>query len=602
MGNRILRALTGASLACITMATATSARAQGFDVQRFQPSERGSSWFVLESLDLRGKARPALGAVLDYQRSPLVLREKGGDVRSAIVSDVLTAHVGASFAFVDRLRASLSLPVVLYTTGEAGATVSPPSTYAAPKDSTTQGDARLAVDARLFGEHDGPLTMAVGARLWVPTGAPDSYSGDGTVRFSPHVLAAGNVSMFTYAARAGVLVRNPDAAQFSDVLGSELLYAAAAGARFADGRATVGPEVFGSTTMSEGAFRTRTSPLEALLGGHYAFPNGLRAGAGVGAGVVSGFGAPAVRVVGSLEWMPEIQHDADGDGIPDGEDACRDVAGVRSAEPSRNGCPAPPPEVDTDGDGIADRADACPDVRGEATNDPRTNGCIDRDADGIMDPLDRCPFEAGPKSDEPMKNGCPDKDKDKDGIEDAADACPDQPGPKSDDPEKNGCPNPDRDGDGIPNAEDACPDQPGKADPAPNKNGCPVAFVDGAQIRIREQVKFKTNSAQIQPGKDSLAVLDAILEVLKTHPEIKRVRVEGHTDNRGDAKKNFKLSQDRAAAVVAWLVEHGVEKGRLTSLGFGMDRPLDANDTEEGRQNNRRVELHIEESGAAPAK
>jgi outer membrane protein OmpA-like peptidoglycan-associated protein len=122
----------------------------------------------------------------------------------------------------------------------------------------------------------------------------------------------------------------------------------------------------------------------------------------------------------------------------------------------------------------------------------------------------------------------------------------------------------------------------------------PKAFVQGSQIKILDQVKFKTGSAQILPGKDSQDVLDAVLGVLQKHAEIVKVRVEGHTDNVGTPAFNKKLSEDRAASVVRWLVAHGVDPSRLTSAGFGLDRPLASNETPDGRRENRRVEFHIE--------
>ena len=95
---------------------------------------------------------------------------------------------------------------------------------------------------------------------------------------------------------------------------------------------------------------------------------------------------------------------------------------------------------------------------------------------------------------------------------------------------------------------------------------------------------------------------------MKDHPEIKKVRVEGHTDNRGGKAKNQSLSAKRAAAVVQWLVKKGgIDKSRLTSVGIGMEKPIDDNATEEGRRVNRRVEFHIVdpvpgvEPAAAPA-
>jgi outer membrane protein OmpA-like peptidoglycan-associated protein len=260
--------------------------------------------------------------------------------------------------------------------------------------------------------------------------------------------------------------------------------------------------------------------------------------------------------------------------------------------------PPPPPPVDktdTDGDGIPDDEDACMDAQGPRTNDPRTNGCGDRDEDGIVDPLDACPDVPGVASSDPKKNGCP-GDRDGDGIDDPDDACPDVKGEHTDDPKTNGCPpDPDRDHDGISNASDACPDEPGPADPIPSRNGCPFAFVRNGQIILREQPQFLGVTGRlVLPASEP--TLNGILAFLKEHDEIERVRVEGHTDNRGDPSGNQRLSVARAQAVVDWLVAHGMDKSKLTVVGHGADRPIDANDTDEGRAANRRIELYVETS------
>jgi outer membrane protein OmpA-like peptidoglycan-associated protein len=343
--------------------------------------------------------------------------------------------------------------------------------------------------------------------------------------------------------------------------------------RLAERKLLLGPELFGSTvvTSPEGAFQTANTPLEAIFGAHYLAGDEWRLGAGAGGGLTRGYGSPTFRALLSLEWVPPVEK-----------------------------APPPPPEPkperpDRDRDGVYDDEDACADVPGVRTEDPKTNGCPpDRDGDGVIDAEDACPDTPGVKTDDPKTNGCP-PDRDKDGIPDAQDACPDAPGPKTDDPKTNGCPpDPDRDKDGIPNELDACPDEPGPADPDPKRNGCPKAFVQAGQIKILDQVKFKTGSAQILPGKDSQDVLQAVLAVLQKHAEIAKVRVEGHTDNVGTAPFNKKLSEDRAASVAKWLVAHGVDASRMSSAGFGLERPIADNTTPEGRRENRRVEFHIE--------
>ncbi len=194
----------------------------------------------------------------------------------------------------------------------------------------------------------------------------------------------------------------------------------------------------------------------------------------------------------------------------------------------------------------------------------------DRDGDGIPDEADACRDVAGPPSGDPEENGCPlperipDEDTDADGIRDADDACPALAGPRTGDPMTNGCP----------------PDAPK-----------PLAVMTSAEIRIAEQLQFSTGSADLLGESD--AVLAAVAKILVEHPEVRRVRVEGHTDDTGNAKLNDDLSRRRASAVVDWLVQHGIDSTRLVSEGYGSTKPMDTNETETGRAKNRRVVFTI---------
>jgi OOP family OmpA-OmpF porin len=112
-------------------------------------------------------------------------------------------------------------------------------------------------------------------------------------------------------------------------------------------------------------------------------------------------------------------------------------------------------------------------------------------------------------------------------------------------------------------------------------------------IVLRGQVHFVTGEARLAP--DASALLDNLVDFLVGHPAIKRVRVEGHTDNVGSPAANRELSQARAASVVAYLVQQGIAADRLVAEGFGPDRPIAPNLTRRGREQNRRVEFHIVE-------
>ena len=160
-------------------------------------------------------------------------------------------------------------------------------------------------------------------------------------------------------------------------------------------------------------------------------------------------------------------------------------------------------------------------------------------------------------------------------------------------------PPPDSDHDGIPDAQDACPNQPGDAaghgcPPAPPPapvvdEGSKLAVLKKGRIEIRDQVRFATSKSDILP--ESFPLLEEVTRILKAHPELVRLRIGGHTDNRGAHDYNVTLSQDRAAAVRRFLIERGIEASRLDAKGYGPDRPIASNDDAEGRQKNRRTEF-----------
>ena len=101
-------------------------------------------------------------------------------------------------------------------------------------------------------------------------------------------------------------------------------------------------------------------------------------------------------------------------------------------------------------------------------------------------------------------------------------------------------------------------------------------------------IGFANNQAVITQESDK--VLAEIVTLLKNQPDW-NITVEGHTDNVGAKGANQILSRNRADAVVAWLVSHGVDRARLATAGFGDTKPVQDNSTEEGRAKNRRVEL-----------
>lgn len=231
---------------------------------------------------------------------------------------------------------------------------------------------------------------------------------------------------------------------------------------------------------------------------------------------------------------------------------------------------------DKDNDGVVDEKDACPDVPGELA----LAGCPDKDKDGIADKDDKCVDVAGVAK----YNGCPIPDTDGDGINDEEDKCPQTAGTAK----YNGCPIPDTDGDGVNDEEDKCPSTPGK----PANNGCPEIKQD-----VVKKVAVAAKSIYYMSGKDviqkvSYPKLDVVVKVLKADPAL-HISIEGHTDNKGNAVNNLKLSAKRADAVKNYLIKKGIFADRIAAQGFGDSKPVAPNTTPAGRTKNRRVELHL---------
>src|SRR6266851_3658391 len=119
------------------------AQAPGFALDRFDPSERGSDWFTVESMDFRGHLRPAGGLVGEWGHKPLVVYGPDGTERTSLVSDQLFVHAGGSLVAWDRVRFALNVPVALYQAGDNATAAG--TTFTAPS-SASLGDIRLGVD------------------------------------------------------------------------------------------------------------------------------------------------------------------------------------------------------------------------------------------------------------------------------------------------------------------------------------------------------------------------------------------------------------------------------------------------------------------------
>ena len=395
----------------------------------------------------------------------------------------------------------------------------------------------------------------------IATGTETGFGGDRGAT----ALAAANFEYdfktFLLAAHMGPHFRpSRGLAADSDLyVGSELRYAVGAYVPLRDNRLRLGAEIWGSTGVVELAgestfMKERNTTIEWLAQARFLVSEDKRTfvNAGGGTRLSNGYGSADLRLLASIGryW------------------------GLEDREP-----PSPPPRVrvvprtdhyalDSDGDGYPDDIDACPDVKEDGKPPNPTDGCpaaADADGDGIPDDKDKCPNEPEDFDGVQDKDGCPETDADKDGVLDVVDKCPLEPGPPNKDPEKNGCPT------------------------------LTKVSADGT-VSLLQPIQFQVGLATILPV--SFPILDEVVTLMKARSEMK-IAVEGHTDSKGAHDYNVKLSDQRAAAVRRYLEGKGIAASRLQSKGFGPDRPVASNDTEEGRAKNRRVDFVIEGGAAA---
>ena len=611
------------------LAAATTAHAQDvpddatldrLDVHLWRPGQSVDDYLAAESGSVLSAGRFSAGLFMNYERRPLVaFVERGGDRDEvAIVDSSVLFDLTFAYGIYDRLQLGIDVAVISEQAGDLAVAT-------AVGRETTLGDLRFDAKLRLVGPPDGGrgLSLAAALGLTLPVGSDDGFASSGAWGVRPRVIVEGRGKRGGVSSTLGLHLRT-EKAEFIDIDVQHELELSVAG------RLLLGRSDF--ALLAEGDMRVgindpgiAETPLELLGGVAWRGLPGLELLVASGAGLTEGYGTPKLRILLGVRVAADpLPHDFDRDGMLGSADACPEHAGPREnrgcpdedrdgdgvvdrldhcvaerGDAGHGGCPPKPAEKDTDLDMVVDRQDHCPEVKGS----PDNLGCPDGDGDGdgIIDRNDPCPSQAGPRE----NVGCPDTDGDHDEIVDRLDKCPATYAKTAD-----GCPPPDQDGDGYADDVDKCPGEPEVFNGVGDEDGCPDAGpalveITREAIVIKEQVFFDTGKARIQ--KRSFKLLATVAQTLTLHPEIQKVRVEGHTDTSGNQAKNKKLSQARADAVVKHLVEvNGIDATRLEAVGFGQDQPLNDNSTAKLRAANRRVEFKIvvragEVTDAAPA-
>jgi len=565
---RITLAVTALTLALLTPSFASAQLEATLNAQRFLPAPSYHSFMTTDTARLLPAMGLGVDLTFDYAWRPLQVRTSTNLERQyGMIDGLVGGHLRAGFAPADWVEIDVIFPFMQVTqvgTGLAG--------VGGNRAHYSIGDIELSGRFRLLAEEKA-VGIAVIPFVAFPSGSKKLYATRGTFTLGARAAVSRHWKVFHFGAHIGYrLVPGQSVINDSVAVDDELMYGLGVGVSPVPAWLDINLELMGAGTVGPERFRLPPqdltggihSPLELHANARLRTPIGLDVVVGGGPGLTLGAGTPGFRVYVGVSWAPPLSggDDPDGDRILGKADLCPNEREDRDLFEDHDGCPEP----DNDGDGILDLDEADRRCR----NKPE-------DMDGFED-----------------EDGCPDLDNDEDGNPDTSDKCPLEPEDVDGHEDTDGCPDEDNDGDGNPDTTDLCPDRPEDMNGVKDDDGCPdevKAVVKAEKILILDKILFVTDSDKII--MDSYPVLDAVKQTLKEHTEIKRVRIEGHTDSRADDDYNMELSIKRAEAVMRYLVEHGVEPSRLEATGYGETKPLASDDTEENMQKNRRVEFTI---------
>ncbi len=534
-GRRAVGAAAMASAAAVPLLFAAPAAAQvpaqtDLELQRFQPLGGMHDILNTSSALTPGHLRWGLTAYLNYADRPLRLVPAGGGDALELVTGQTTLDLGGTIGLSDRFELSVMVPLNLTLSSDGSGGFA--SSLDQEVSSVALSAIRVTPKLRVLSVSD--FHFALAAPISIPT-AEAPYLGQNGPSVSPRAIGEydGPVRV---AANLGALLRRER--QIVDLHVGNALFVSLAGElpfTLATEKLDLLANVYGEYGFEKGGEQKR--PME-LLGAlrWWLADTGLAVTGGAGTGLNNGYGSPAWRVLLGLQYRtPE-------------EKATPAPEPVVCPEPP----PPPPPFEPTDdsatvqagqsveldvlaNDRGAERADlSLSDVSaGKLGNAERlSNGRLKYNANVGQAGKDRLLYVAS------VKDG-----------------------------------------------------RMGKAWVDITVTEPPRVQIKADRIDITESVHFQTGSDKIM--SDSFSLLDEVAKVIIGAPQLTKIRIEGHTDNKGVPSKNLSLSKRRAASVRKYLVAKGVEDSRLTSEGYGQERPIATNDTDEGRAKNRRVQMVV---------
>lgn len=572
---------------------ATNGASPPINVQSFRPSIDSHEFFRLVDSELPTQGITARG-MFSHTASPLEYTTADGET-IAVVGDILQLDGSVAFT-TGNLRLGLDLPIILRAFG--GESV----------DATGLGELLVEGKYRLLDGQESPLGLALFAHTLLPTstvGGALSSSGLG-VGFG--ASADKRLASLHLAVEGGLDYVPPS--ELENVLWGSQAHVQL-GVSYAFGkRIGVVSELYASGVLDDFE-NPMARPSEILFGGWYRTTKrgSLMVRPAIALGIGDAISTPASRVLLSVAWDPQPPPDSDKDGLADDADSCKDVPEDIDGYGDVDGCPELAAVtirvIDSDGIPsdeywtIAEGGKTGPSgaiaelpagkVR-VAAGGETTEGTVP--AGGKAELVVTVPAPRGTLAvalldakKQPIPGAVWRAEGPTRVAETPAGTAPVRPGSYT----------------LVGKAEGY---RPARAIVDVVKDGTATltlemvparAALKAERIEIKDSVYFETGKAVIKA--ESFALLDEVAEVLRDHPELAKIRIEGHTDSRGKDKDNQKLSQSRAESVRTYLASKGVDASRLSAVGYGESKPLVAEKSEADRAKNRRVDFFVVEQG-----
>lgn len=536
-----------------------------------------------------------------YVKNPLAYEFADEDLEDEIlVGDVLQLDAIGSITFY-RMRLGVDVPLYLMSNGSQ------------VTSGTGLGDLAVDLKASLLDTDDNPLGLALGGRVLLPTATIDAPLGSAGLGGELEAMVDKRVGDLLLAANVGTRF-SPEVILENVTINDQLFWRGGAGYAVTEDFG-LSVDFAGQTAYSAPLSNPAASPIEGMFGGWGRIGDFVLR-AGLGTGVTSGVGAPDFRGVLGFAYEPPNNKDTDLDGILDRDDQCVEDPEDKDGWQDEDGCPDPSTKtmfrfVDDDGYAV------------EAVGSTVTGASIDPI---VKDGAYEVGLHAGTYQITAEANGYEAITMDANVPEASAHevvvtmkAIPSMLVIRTNDPEGKALASQWSLGGGYSDSPRGLVEsqvKPGKyvlrvqaegykiirqpLELAPGERK-ELAFtlvpskivVTKEKIELREEVYFDTGKSSIK--EESFSMLSEVAGILKDNPDITLLSVEGHTDSRGSASSNQKLSESRAASVRQFLIDKGVEPDRLESSGYGESKPLVAGNNEAAWAKNRRVDIVIKE-------